>query len=103
MFNMNPSPPKWDAETLADLLSNAMEYDVNVGSNFVIVQHKGDLLALVELIEDNRECIITFNYDLMPSVAAEIAVAAERILPVHIEPDEAFTAEKVTINNEGIN
>lgn len=91
--------PKWAADTLRDCLANELAYDVESGEDYVIVREAGEMLALIELIEADTECVVSFNLELMPHIAAEIAVELDRLLPTHVDTDQAFTAELVTNNN----
>lgn len=103
LFSRKNENPKWDASTLADCLANELDFEIEVGDEYVIVRDAGELYALVELIEDGEECLVSFNLDLMPGTAAEIAVELERILPTHIELDNAFVAQQITRNDGELN
>ena len=97
---INRPATKWDAETLANCLENTLEYTIEVGRDCVILLKEGELLALVDIVEEGEECIVSFNQDLYPGAAAEIALALERFLPTAVEVETAFTAEKIS-HNEG--
>lgn len=95
LFSRKKENPKWDAPTLRDCLANELDYDVEAGEEYVIVREAGEMFALIELLEEGEECLVSFNMDLMPGIAAEIAVELERLLPTHIETDQAFVSELI--------
>jgi hypothetical protein len=99
LFSRKKPNPKWEAATLRDCLANELEYEVEAGEEYVIVRDAGEMMALIEMVEDDTECVVSFNLDLVPSIAAEIAVELDRLLPTHIDTDQAFVSELITNNN----